>query len=115
MPLGQQWGGQQVDPPERWSKAPSPLKGPFVGFLLSVSGLFFCVFFGLSGVVGGCLGLLWGVFWLPLWRHNFPTPGGRIFALWGLVWKHREAGYSNESLVFSVFGKLCRLRVRGFA
>ena len=31
---------------ERWAKAPSPLKGPFAGLLLSVSGLFFCVFWG---------------------------------------------------------------------
>ena len=41
---------------ERWAKAPSPLKGPFVGLLLSVSGVFFYVFFWggfLVGLFGG--------------------------------------------------------------
>ena len=52
-------------PHERWAKAPSPLRGPFVGLLLSISGLFFLFFGGLLVVVGGRLGLLWGVFWLP--------------------------------------------------
>ena len=47
---------------ERWAKAPSPLKGPFVGLLFTDFGLILCVLLGLLGGVGGCLGLLWGLF-----------------------------------------------------
>ena len=45
-------GGRAPRAIERWAKAPSPLKGPFVGFLLSVSGLI-SLFFGVFWVVVG--------------------------------------------------------------
>ena len=90
---------------ERWAKALSSLFGALLE-------LFW-------GSFGSVLGGVWWLFGLvlgrPACRKHFSPPGGRIFALGGSVWKRREAGYSNESCVFSVFGKLCRPRVRVFA
>ena len=90
---------------ERWAEALSSLFGSLWGVLLDSFG----------SVLGGVWWLFGVVLGRPAWRKHFSPPGGRIFALGGSVWKRREAGYSNESLVFSVFGKLCRPRVRVFA